>query len=56
MEIARLGGAFSEDDVVYCQLLCDMAGSAVENAKLHGELESTLTQYRSLIERLPAVT
>lgn len=56
MEIARMGGAFSEDDVAYCQLVCDMAGSAVENAKLHGELESTLTQYRSLIERLPAVT
>ena len=29
---------------------------AVENAKLHGELGSTLTEYRSLIERLPAVT
>jgi diguanylate cyclase (GGDEF)-like protein/PAS domain S-box-containing protein len=56
MEIARLGGDFSEDDVAYCQLLCDMVGSAVANAKLHGELESTLTQYRSLIERLPAVT
>ena len=45
-----------EDDLVYCQLLCDMAGSAIENAKLYGELQSTLTQYRSLIERLPAVT
>ena len=33
-----------------------MAGSAIENAKLYGELQSTLTQYRSLIERLPAVT
>jgi diguanylate cyclase (GGDEF)-like protein/PAS domain S-box-containing protein len=56
MEIARLDGGFSEDDLAYCQLLCDMAGSAVENAKLHGELRSTLTQYRSLIEQLPAVT
>ena len=56
MEIARLDGGFSVADVAYCQLLCDMAGSAVENAKLHGELQSTLTQYRSLIERLPAVT
>ncbi|HYN90659.1 MAG TPA: EAL domain-containing protein [Thermoleophilaceae bacterium] len=56
MEIARLGDAFSEDDLTYCQLLCDMAGSAVENAKLHGELESTVAQYQSLIERLPAVT
>ncbi|MEK6228358.1 MAG: EAL domain-containing protein [Actinomycetota bacterium] len=56
MEIARLDGAFSEDDVAYCQLLCDMVGNAVENAKLHGELQSTVTQYRSLIERLPAVT
>jgi diguanylate cyclase (GGDEF)-like protein/PAS domain S-box-containing protein len=56
MEIARVEGAFSADDVSYCQLLCDMAGSAVENAKLHGELEGTLAEYRSLIERLPAVT
>jgi len=56
MEIARRGGAFSEDDVSYCQLLCDMAGSAVENAKLYAELQATLTQYQSLIERLPAVT
>ena len=56
MEIARVEGSFSEDDVSYCQLLCDMAGSAIENAKLHGELTSTLAQYRSLIERLPAVT
>ena len=51
-----MGGAFSADDVSYCQLLCDMAGSAVENAKLYGELQATLTQYQSLIERLPAVT
>jgi diguanylate cyclase (GGDEF)-like protein/PAS domain S-box-containing protein len=29
---------------------------ARENAALHGELQSTLTAYRSLIERLPAVT
>ena len=56
MEIARANGAFSPDDVAYCQLLCDMAGSAVQNATLHGELESTLAQYRSLIERLPAIT
>ena len=56
MEVARRSGAFSADDVSYCQLLCDMAGSAVENAKLDGELEATLTQYQSLIERLPAVT
>ena len=56
MEIARGSGAFSADDVSYCQLLCDMAGSAVENAKLYGELQATLTQYRSLIERLPAIT
>ena len=33
-----------------------MAGSAVANANLHDELRSTLAQYRSLIERLPAVT
>ena len=56
LEISRTRGAFSEDDVAYCQLACDMAGRVVENAKLHGELESTLTEYRSLIERLPAVT
>ena len=56
MEIGRVGGAFSADDVSYCQLLCDMAGSAVANAKLHGELQATLTEYRSLIEQLPAVT
>ena len=56
MEIARKEGAFSKDDLSYCELLCDMAGSAVENAKLYGELQSTLGQYRSLIERLPAVT
>jgi diguanylate cyclase (GGDEF)-like protein/PAS domain S-box-containing protein len=56
MKIARLGGDFSGDDVAYCQLLCDMVGSRVENAKLHGELDSALNQYRSLIERLPAVT
>ena len=56
MYVARLSGAFDEDDLVYCQLLSDMAGSAIENAKLYGELQSTLTQYRSLIERLPAVT
>jgi diguanylate cyclase (GGDEF)-like protein/PAS domain S-box-containing protein len=56
MEIARADGAFTKDDVSYCQLLCDMAGSAVQNAKLHGELQSTLAQYRSLVERLPAVT
>ena len=56
MEIARAEGAFTEVDVSYCELVCDMAGSAVQNAKLHGELESTLAQYRSLIERLPAVT
>ena len=56
MEIARTDGAFSKDDVSYCQLLCDMAGSAVQNARLHGELQSTLAQYQSLIERLPAVT
>jgi diguanylate cyclase (GGDEF)-like protein/PAS domain S-box-containing protein len=56
MYVARLSGTFDEDDVVYCQLLSDMAGSALENAKLYGELQSTVTQYRSLIERLPAVT
>ena len=56
MYVARLTGAFSDDDLVYCQLLSDMAGSAIENARLYGELQSTLTQYRSLIERLPAVT
>ena len=56
MEIARRSGAFSVDDVSYCQLLCDMAGSAVENANLHRELQATLTEYQSLIERLPAVT
>lgn len=56
MEIARADGPFSGDDVSYCQLLCHMAGSAVQNAKLHGELQSTLAQYQSLIERLPAVT
>jgi diguanylate cyclase (GGDEF)-like protein/PAS domain S-box-containing protein len=56
MEIARASGAFSADDVSYCELLCDMAGSAVQNAKLHGELEGTLAQYQSLIERLPAIT
>src|SRR5215210_494594 len=56
MYVARLGGTFDEDDLVYCQLLSDMAGSAIENAKLYGELQSTVTQYRSLIERLPAVT
>ena len=56
MEIARVGGDFTEEDLAYCQLLCDMVGSAIENAKLHGELQSTLNQYRSLIERLPAVT
>jgi diguanylate cyclase (GGDEF)-like protein/PAS domain S-box-containing protein len=33
-----------------------MAGGTVENAKLYGELQATLTQYQSLIERLPAVT
>ncbi len=56
MYLARLEGAFSEDDVVYSQLLGDIAGSAIENASLYSELQSTLTQYRSLIERLPAVT
>ena len=56
MYVARLSGPFDEDDLVYCQLLSDMAGSAIENAKLYGELQSTVTQYRSLIERLPAVT
>jgi diguanylate cyclase (GGDEF)-like protein/PAS domain S-box-containing protein len=56
MYVARLSGAFSDDDLVYCQLLSDMAGSAIENARLYGRLQSTVTQYRSLIERLPAVT
>jgi len=56
MYLARRQGAFDDDDLVYCQLLSDLAGSAIENAKLYGELQSTLTQYRSLIERLPAVT
>jgi len=56
MEIARREGAFTEVDVSYCELLCDMAGSAVKNAKLHGELRGTLAQYKSLIERLPAIT
>ena len=56
MYVARVDEAFDEDDLVYCQLLSDMAGSAIENAKLYGELQSTVTQYRSLIERLPAVT
>jgi diguanylate cyclase (GGDEF)-like protein/PAS domain S-box-containing protein len=56
MYLARVEGCFDEDDLVYCQLLSDMAGSAIENAKLYGELQSTVTQYRSLIERLPAVT
>ncbi len=56
MEIARAEGTFSKDDVSYCQLLCDMAGSVVANANLHDELRSTLAQYQSLIERLPAVT
>ena len=56
MYLARLEGAFSEDDLVYSQLLSDIAGSAIENASLYSELQSTLTQYRSLIERLPAVT
>ena len=56
MEIARAEGAFTEVDVPYCELLCDMAGSAVKNAKLHGELRGTLAQYKSLIERLPAIT
>jgi diguanylate cyclase (GGDEF)-like protein/PAS domain S-box-containing protein len=56
MYLARREGAFSDDDLVYSQLLSDIAGSAIENAQLYGELQSTLTQYRSLIERLPAVT
>ena len=56
MEVARRSGSFSADDVSYCQLLCDMAGGAVENAKLESELQATLTEYQSLIERLPAVT
>src|SRR4051794_20241106 len=56
MYLARHEGAFSQDDLVYSQLLSDIAGSAIENARLYGELQSTLTQYRSLIERLPAVT
>ena len=56
MYLARREGVFSEDDLVYSQLLSDIAGSAIENATLHTELQSTLTQYRSLIERLPAVT
>ena len=56
MYLARLEGAFDEDDLVYSQLLSDIAGSAIDNARLCGELQSTLTQYRSLIERLPAVT
>ena len=56
MYLARRAGAFSEDDLVYSQLLSDIAGSAIENASLYTELQSTLTQYRSLIERLPAVT
>ena len=56
MYLARLDGAFSDDDIVYSQLLSDIAGSAIENASLYTELQSTLTQYRSLIERLPAVT
>ena len=56
MEVARRSGSFSADDISYCQLLCDMAGGAVENAKLESELEATLTEYQSLIERLPAVT
>jgi diguanylate cyclase (GGDEF)-like protein/PAS domain S-box-containing protein len=34
----------------------DAHALARENAALHGELQSTLTEYRSLIERLPAVT
>ena len=33
-----------------------MAGSVVANANLHYELRSTLAQYQSLIERLPAIT
>ena len=56
MYLARLDGPFDEDDLVYSQLLGDIAGSAIQNAQLYGELQSTLTQYRSLIERLPAVT
>jgi diguanylate cyclase (GGDEF)-like protein/PAS domain S-box-containing protein len=56
MYLARREGAFTHDDLVYSQLLGDIAGSAIENAQLYGELQSTLTQYRSLIERLPAVT
>ena len=56
MYLARREGRFSQDDLVYSQLLGDIAGSAIENAQLYGELQSTLTQYRSLIERLPAVT
>jgi diguanylate cyclase (GGDEF)-like protein/PAS domain S-box-containing protein len=56
MYLARREGAFSQDDLVYSQLLGDIAGSAIENAQLYGELQSTLMQYRSLIERLPAVT
>jgi diguanylate cyclase (GGDEF)-like protein/PAS domain S-box-containing protein len=56
MYLARLEGSFTEDDLVYSQLLSDIAGSAIENASLYTELQSTLTQYRSLIERLPAVT
>ena len=56
MYLARLEGPFSQDDIVYSQLLGDIAGSAIENASLYSELQSTLTQYRSLIERLPAVT
>jgi diguanylate cyclase (GGDEF)-like protein/PAS domain S-box-containing protein len=56
MYLARREGSFNEDDLVYCQLLSDMAGSAIENANLYAELQSTVTQYRSLIERLPAVT
>ena len=56
MYVARLEGTFDDDDLVYCQLLSDMAAAAIENATLYGELQSTLTQYRSLIERLPAVT
>ena len=40
MYLARRHGAFSEDDLVYSQLLSDIAGSAIENARLYTELQS----------------
>ncbi|MGZ4482600.1 MAG: putative bifunctional diguanylate cyclase/phosphodiesterase, partial [Gaiellales bacterium] len=57
MEVARRGpDAYSASEIEFCQAMGNIAAAAVHNAKLLADVTATSTQYRALVEQLPAAT